>query len=523
MDSTIQSKIEETRKHFLDSLLVDHAEAENSVQDTKEGIIKQEIFTNDSDMPSSNVDSDDKIKDTFKTEMNKFSVKDLNEDMSNSHNIIPDAEKNKVLKVKLKKNRKSVVRDSKNLEPTTEASKKDTTEQIIPTGVDSNNSVQDSKEEKMGIKKNDKEIKQEKFIDESTKENTKIRQTANTNSVDDSRRKIGAKKNNKEIKKEKFFDENEIRETAMKKPNTTNSVDDSQPETITRKIKSIKQEKIIHESFKENTICETAKKKQHTTNIVQDSQPETVTKKIKSIKKEKIINDSSKENAIRETARKKPHTTNSVQDSQPESVTRKIKSIKQEKIINNDSSKENTTDSSKTESKPPLMKKKDGRGRPPGSKNKVHEDVKMEEERKENGNGTDFKIADAGKKIRETAKKKPHTKNSVQDYQPERGVEMIKSIKQEKNTEDPTKEDDAKMKKQSVEDSSLELALEHSRELLIIKKEISDSYNDQENNDYNKAGKRKKIKQEPNNEELDLIDQEISTTAVGSKDGNILI
>ena len=50
--------------------------------------------------------------------------------------------------------------------------------------------------------------------------------------------------------------------------------------------------------------------------------------------------------------------------------------------------------------------------------------------------------------------------------------EMMKSIKQEKYTED-----DVKRKKQSVEDSSLELALKHSRELLIIKKEISNSYN----------------------------------------------
>ena len=106
--------------------------------------------------------------------------------------------------------------------------------------------------------------------------------------------------------------------------------------------------------------------------------------------------------------------------------------------------------------------------------------------------------------------------------------EMMKSIKQEKYTED-----DVKRKKKSVEDSSLELALKHSRELLIIKKEISDSYNDQENDVYYNTGRRIKIKQEPNSAELDfpvkpssnshMIDQAISTTNVDSKDGNILI
>ena len=505
MDSAFQSKIEETSKHFLDSLLVEPAKDENSVQDTKEGIIKKEIVTTyDSDNPST---TDYKIQKVFTTKKNMASdVKDLDEARSNCHDIIPDDQKNKVLNVKLKK---PDVRDSKNLESNTKSSKTDTTEEKIPTGaVDKNNSVQDSKRGKMGIeKKNDKEKNmKEKFIDESsTKANTKIPETSSTNSVNDFRRKIGAKEKNMEIRNEKLIDENKIRKTAMNKPNVTNYVEDSQPETITRKVKQ-----------------------------------------------EKSTDNPSKVNAIRAIAKKKPNITNSDQDFQPETITRKVNSIKQEQNIDDDSSKENTTQI-KAESKPLLKKKDERRGRPPGSKNKVHEGpkvAKMDEDSKKYRNGTDSKISDADKEIHETSKKKPHTKNFVQESQPEKiskkikslkqekisddsTNEMIKSIKQEKYTEDPTEEDDVKRKEQSVEDSSLELALKHSRELLIIKKEISDSYNDQENDVYYNTGRRIKIKQEPNSAELDfpvktssnshMIDQAISTTNVDSKDGNILI
>ena len=66
------------------------------------------------------------------------------------------------------------------------------------------------------------------------------------------------------------------------------------------------------------------------------------------------------------------------------------------------------------------MKKKDGRGRPPGSKNKVHggpKDIEVVEESKKFGSGTDSKIADADKEIGKTAKSVESIKTKQQDFE----------------------------------------------------------------------------------------------------------